>query len=197
MGTGLLANETPLEYFHERVEQALEHQRVETSAFARHYLVDLLARCLRADALPLVEPGFEEMPLAFLYLRALQAAARERARRLREMGDAALFVSGFFAESVIGKVGDLHYYRQLGGDAYARLGRERSWLGADVFSELAARFQVFADVLAEVSESTRLTSPRAVLDLYQRWLQTRSRRAARLLAEQGIAPMEPGEGPVH
>jgi hypothetical protein len=194
MGITLLREDTALEFFREQVTRAMEHQRVETSAFAQHYLADLLTRCLRADALPAAEPGFDEMPLAMLYLRALQLAARERTRRLREMGDIALFVSGFFADSVIEKVGDLHYYRQLGGDAYARLGRERSWLGADVFSELAARFQVFADVLAEVSEASRLTSSRSVLGLYERWLQTGSRRAARLLEEHGITPVDPGEG---
>jgi hypothetical protein len=197
MGTRLLRDETPLEYFREQVAQAMERQKVETSAFTQHYLVDLLTRCLRTDARPAPESGFEEMPLALLYLRALEAAAHERARRLREMGDTALFVSGFFADSVLEKVGDLRYYRTLGGDAYARLGRERSWLGADVFSELAVRFHIFADVLAEVAESARLTSSRSVLDLYQRWVQTGSRRAARLLQEQGIAPVDPGEGRVH
>jgi hypothetical protein len=30
-----------------------------------------------------------------------------------------------------------------------------------------------------------------VLVLYERWLQTRSRRAAALLAEQGITPVAP------
>jgi hypothetical protein len=126
------------------------------------------------------------MPLALLYLRALQAAARERARRLREMGDIALFVSGFFADSVVEKVVDLSYYRRLGGDAYARLGRERSWLGAVVFSELAGRFQVVADVLAEVSETSRLTSSRSVLIPMSAGSRPKPRGPA--AGEQGITP---------
>jgi len=36
-----------------------------------------------------------------------------------------------------------------------------------------------------------------VLRLYERWLQTGSRRAARLLEEHGISPVDPGEGQVH
>jgi hypothetical protein len=55
----------------------------------------------------------------------------------------------------------------------------------------------FADVLQEVAETTRLTSPRSLVKLYERWLQTKSRRAAALLAAQGIAPQEPVEGLVH
>ncbi len=197
MAGRLLQEQAPLEFFRERVVLAMERQKVETSAFVQHYVVDLLGRCVRADALPGTEPGFDDMPLALLYLRALQAAPHERARRLREMGDTALFLSGFFGDALLEKVGDLRYYRRLGGDAYARLGRERSWSGAAVFSELAARFHELAEVLTEVSESTRLTNSRSVLRLYQRWAQTGSRRAARLLQEQGITPVDPGEGRAH
>ena len=109
MSPTMLDGPTPLEFFGEQVRKAIEHQRLETSAFATHYLVDLLTRSIRADALPAAEPGFDDVPLALLYLRALRAATHERARRLREMGDTALFVSGFFADSLVEKVADLRY----------------------------------------------------------------------------------------
>ena len=194
MTSRLLEEPAPVEFFRERVAEAMDHQRIEASAFAQCYVVDLLARCLRADALPAAAPGFDEPPLALLYLRALRAASHERARRLRETGDLALFVSGFFGDSLVERESDLRYYRRLGGDAYARLGRERHWLGADVFSELAARFRDLADVLYEVSEATRFSSSRSVVRLYQRWAQTGSRRAARLLQQRGITPMPRGQG---
>jgi hypothetical protein len=197
MNRGLLDEQTALGYFREQVEKAVEHQKLETSAFAAGYLVDLLARCVRADALPKPEAGFDDVPLALLYLRALQGASHERRRRLREMGDTALFVSGFFGDSRAEADADLRYYRRLGGEAYARLGRERSWLGADVFSELAVRFQGFADVLAEVSESSGLGSAPSLVRLYERWAKTGSRRAATLLQQHGITPVDPGEGRVH
>jgi hypothetical protein len=197
MANRVREDEAPLEFFREQVAQAMEHQKVETSAFVQHYVVDLLGRRVRADAPPANEPGHDAMPLALLYLRALQAASHERARLLREMGDTALFLSGFFGDALVEKIGDLRYYRRLGGDAYARLGRERTWLGSDVFSELAARFQELADVLSEVAETSRLTSSRSVLRLYERWSQTGSRRAARLLEEHGITPVGPGDGRAH
>jgi hypothetical protein len=194
MGSGLLDEQTPLEYFRERVVVAVEHQKLEVSELAQYYLVDLLARCVRADALLSAdEPGADEMPLAMLYLKALEASAAERPRLLRAMGDTALFVSGVFASSLVDRVGDLRYYRVLGGDAYARLGRERRPT-ATVFAELAARFQDLADVLSEVSEASRLASPLSVLRLYQRYLQTGSRRAAPLLGQLGVTPMNPGPG---
>jgi hypothetical protein len=200
VGTRLVHGQTPVEYFREQVGRAMEHQRVSTSALTEYYLVNLLASCVRAESLPAPEPGFEETPLALLYIRALRASHYERARLLRGTGDTALFLSGFFAESLSEKAVDIRYYQALGGSAYAHLSREHeqgSGIGPSVFAELADRFNAFADVLAEVSEASRLTSSLSLLRLYERWLRSGSRRAAQLLAEQGITPVDPGEGRVH
>lgn len=191
----LVRDASPLEFFKEQVDLAMEHQRVATSAFTEYYLVDLLARAVDASPLPAREPGYDETPLALLYVRALRAQRQERNRLLRQLGDTTLFVSGFFSESLARRLVDLDYYRSLGGAAYARLGDELDpTLGGGVFAELSERFMEFADVLQEVSESTRLGSPQSVVRLYERWLQTGSRRAANLLQEQGINPVAGGEG---
>ena len=193
----LVRDLSPMEFFREQLEKAMEHQRVSTSAFTEHYLVNLLSGAVRAERAPgMAEEG--EMPLALLYVRAAEASHLERARLLRQAGDTALFVSGFFADSVSRTLVDLAYYRALGGHAYARLSREdaRLGVGPSIFSELAARFTEFADLLAEVSEQSRLSTNNDIVRLYERWLQTGSRRAAVLLAERGIAPLPPSEGPV-
>jgi hypothetical protein len=190
-----LVRETPMEFFRAQLEKAMDHQKVSTSAFTEYYLVNLLAACVNGELLPPAEAGYEETPLALLYVRALTASRFERARLLRTTGDHALFVSGFFSDSLSRKLVDLDYYRAMGGRAYSRLSREEDAAGFhEVFSELAERFMLFADLLSEVSEATRLTDNRSVLRLYERWLQTGSRRAAVLLAERGIAPVDPGEG---
>jgi hypothetical protein len=191
----LVRDETPMEFFREQLEKAMEHQRVSTSAFTEYYLVNLLSACVHGD-LPPSEPGFDETPLAVLYIRAVQSSRAERTRLLRAMGDTALFVSGFFTDSLSRGLVDLGYYKAMGGQAYARLSREDSALGvgATVFSELSGRFCEFADVLAEVSEASHLSTNQSVVRLYERWVQTGSRRAATLLAERGIAPVLPGDG---
>jgi len=191
----LVREQTPLEFFKEQLEKAMEHQKISTSAFTEYYLVTLLAACVRGGTVPGAEPGLEETPLALLYVRAVQASRYERARLLRAMGDSALFISGFFADSLSGKLVDLQYYRAMGGHAYACLSREDELLafGPEVFSELAGRFTEFADLLAEVSEISRLTSSASILRLYERWIQTGSRRAAALLAERGLAPVPSGD----
>ena len=150
---------------------------------------------MAGDLLPEPDSGYDETPLALLYVRALTASRFERARLLRTTGDRALFVTGFFSDSLSRKLVDLDYYRAMGGRAYSVLSRQEDDLGGlhDVFSELADRFMQFADLFSEVSETTRLTDNRSVLRLYERWLQTRSKRAAVLLAERGITPVDPGE----
>jgi hypothetical protein len=194
MAEELVREQAPALFFRDQLITAMEHQRVSTSAFTECYLVNLLAAFARGERLPGREPGFDETPLALLYARALHAARFERTVLLRAAADTALFVSGFFAESLRGGRGGIRYYASLGGRAYAHLGREHERedpSGTCVFNELASRFLQFVDVLTEVSEKTRLSTPLSVVRLYERWLETGSARAGALLAEQGIAPVLP------
>jgi hypothetical protein len=191
----LVQDETPVEFFKEQLGRAMEHQKVSTSSFVAYYLVNLLTRCVGGE-LPPPEPGYDETPLALLYVRAAQAARHERARLLRTLGDTALFRSGFFPDAFTRGDGDLDYYRSMGGFAYARLSHDEDprVFGAEVFGELSDRFVEFSDLLAEVAEASRLHSNASIVKLYERWVQTGSRRAATLLAERGIAPVLPTGG---
>ncbi len=196
----LVREETAALFFRDQLVTALEHQKVSTSQFTESYLVHLLAAFARGEGLPSREPGFDETPLALMYVRALQASRFERVVLLRATADTALFVSGFFADSLPGGSGDLRYYASLGGRAYAFLGREHKTedpAGTGVFNELSGRFLSFVDVLAEVAEKTRLTSPLSVVRLYERWAETGSPRAAALLAELGITPVASTGGARH
>ena len=187
----IIRDETAVAFFHGQLLEAMKHQQVSTSAFTECYLVNLLTAFVRGERLPAREPGFDETPLALLYARALESTGRERARLLRATADTALFVSGFFGDSLARGGSDLRYYAMLGGRAYARLGHDHereTTITTGVFSELARRFREFVDLLAEVSEKTMLTGPASLVRLYERWRETGSRRAAVLLARQGITP---------
>jgi hypothetical protein len=200
MPEGLVREETAALFFRDQLITAMDHQKVATSAFTECYLVHLLAGFALGERLPGREPGFDETPLAILYARALQASRFERTVLLRATADTALFVSGFFAESLPGGSGDIRYYASLGGRAYTHLGQEHrpeDPTGGSVFDELAGRFLRFVDVLAEVAEKTRLRTPDSVIRLYERWAATGSPRAATLLAEQGITPVAPSGNARH
>ena len=182
---------TAVAFFHDQLLAAMQNQRVSTSAFTECYLVNLLAAFVQGDRMPGREPGFDETPLAILYTRALEATGQERSALLRLTADTALFVSGFFGDSLARGGADLRYYAALGGGAYARLGRvheRKGRLSTGVFTELAERFREFVDILAEISERTMVTTPKSLVKMYERWLESGSPRAAAVLAEQGITP---------
>jgi hypothetical protein len=196
----VVSGNTPALFFRDQLLTAMEHQRISTSTFTECYLVNLLAAFASGERLPGREPGFDETPLALLYARALGAARFERAVLLRATGDTALFVCGFFTESLRGGPADVRYYASLGGGAYARLRHEHERedpKGASVFDELSGRFLEFVDVLGEIAEKTRMTTSLSVVRLYERWLATGSDRAAALLARQGISPALPSGSARH
>ena len=58
MAGKLVREETPMEFFREQLERAMEHQKVSTSAFTEFYLVNLLVSCVRGEEVaPWTETG--------------------------------------------------------------------------------------------------------------------------------------------
>jgi hypothetical protein len=121
-------------------------------------------------------------------------SAAQRNFVLQRIGDVALFMAGFFADSLAHKLVDLDYYIYMGGSAYGSLsdevrGTTRGRALACVYAELAAKFQIVVDVLNDVRDSTRQSSDIDLLRTYEVWLKTGSRRAAALLRQNGVVPM--------
>lgn len=170
-------------FFRDEVDKAFRDEGLEPDQLTEHYLVHLLAGYA---AQPI-----EDRPLALRLLEAIGASPRERRTTLREIGDTALFISGFWGDSLGSKLVDVDYYIDLGGTAYGELARSSvTGVGepfGPVFGELAANFTRFVEVLMTISHRTyRARRERNVLRLYERWLQTRSGWAARRLAEEGV-----------
>ena len=125
-------------------------------------------------------------PLALILLRALQSDRRTRAASLRRLGDTALFVSGFFGDSLARTHVDVGYYISMGERAYGTLAETERGLD-DLFGELASRFGQFVDLFAEIAELSDLRSNRGLIRLYERFLQTRDERVAQRLRDRGVA----------
>ena len=186
MGERLVHHETPMEYFKDLVESAIERQGVLSSEEATFYLVNLLAGFVSPEP-----PGGRSLldePLAVRLARALQTGGVQQREGLRRVGDLSLFISGFFADSLSRKLVDVDYYITLGGYAYGSLGRRDEDACADIFAELAEKFVTYVDVVAEVSERSAVSSNAELLRLYEKWLRTGSRRNGELLVERGIVP---------
>ena len=183
MGTRMVREQTPAEYFKELIDQALVRQRLQAGDLTAYYLVNLLCQFVRLD-----REQEADLPLALRLARALDAGGIEKRARLRSLGDFSLFVAGFFSESLNRRVVDVDYYVSMGEYAYGSLSQADQDAFTEVFSDLATRFVGFADVLSEVSERSALQTSTETLRLYEKWLRTGSTRDGQRLIERGILP---------
>jgi hypothetical protein len=204
MSDRILVGKSAQEWFREMVGDALLHRHLKIQEVTEFYLVNLLASFLEKDRLFVEEPDgtVRSEPLALILLEALGSARPARARALRRLGDTALFVSGFFGDSLARSTVDVDYYIAMGERAYGTLaGTERGAGQGDLYGELSERFGVFVDLFAEIAELSNLRSNRGLLRLYERFLTTRSQRVAELLRERGVAlfagPGAPPKGMKH
>ncbi|MCC6137493.1 MAG: hypothetical protein IT287_02595 [Bdellovibrionaceae bacterium] len=180
-------------YFFSSLQQALFARRIETLPAVEIYLVDVLEKFLLTDKL------YDESnssgkktreTLAEMMLRASAATPRQRADLLRKLGDSALYISGFFGQSLQRKIVDIDYYINMGTTAYSSLAKE---IDEDTFSqaytEISNRFTDFVDVFTLMSQGTR--NPKNGPDLF-RQMEVLSKTGSPLileqLSEQGIFP---------
>jgi hypothetical protein len=185
MAGGLFRRESALEFFKEQVEGAMTRQHLQTSEWTAYYVVRLLAGYVAAGR---ENAAFDRQPLGLRLAHALQSEGAAQREGLRSVGDASLFVAGFFSDSLHRRLIDSDYYIAVGANAYGRLAGDDQDAFADVFGEMADKFVPLVDVLAEISDRASLSSNRELLRLYDRWLRTGSRRDGSLLAERGLLP---------
>jgi hypothetical protein len=185
MAEPLVHAQSPVEFFKEQVEAACERQHLRPQPLTAYYVVSLLAEFTHCS-----EAASQEA-LGLKLLRALDSGGTRQRTGLKQVGDASLFISGFFSDSLRRRLVDVDYYVSLGGYAY------RSLVAADntlspIFAELSEKFVAFVDVLSDVSARTSLTNDADVLRLYEKWVRTGSRRNSELLVEMGIVPVAGG-----
>lgn len=186
MADDLLCRESPMSFFKAQVEDALERQRVTTSEWTAYYVVNLLTAFVEAR-----HPAAQavEEPLGPRLMRALHAAGPEQREELRRVGDASLFLVGFFSDRVRRRLADVDYYISLGGSAYGRLAEDDDEAFAEVFGEMSEKFVPLTDVLADISERGTITPNRDLLRIYDRWQRSGSERDEGLLMNQGLLPV--------
>lgn len=179
------------EFFRDHVTEAMRSLEVRTEQATEHYLVNLLAGFTVSDRI-------QEMTTPFVELlgRAVAVNGAERLYRMRNLGDAALFVSGFLSDSCDRRGVTQPYVHAIGARAYGEVGRAgRAAPPSDgpdqtqVFVELANRFAAFARVLDEVREQTALCTDGEILRIYERWSATRSPELFRRLSRRGVGPV--------
>ncbi|HEX6930479.1 MAG TPA: hypothetical protein VF267_14585 [Gammaproteobacteria bacterium] len=186
------------DYFRESLARATKARSVTAGEATQYYVVHLLVGFARVENLfeqtrQGTGSSFELRPLAMMLADAFETqAGPERNLQLRRLGDVALFISGFFGESLERRPVDIDYYSRMGEAAYSTLlhspASRRDEALADVYSELSENFLTFVDALADIAQEARVFNERDILRLYDVWLRTGSERAAEILQRLGIEP---------
>ncbi|HNP62290.1 MAG TPA: hypothetical protein PKH39_00060 [Woeseiaceae bacterium] len=182
------------DFFRESINTAIDNQNVDVNPHTSHYVVNLLTLFARSENF--YDESDEHCgvrPLALMMADAADADSQEkRSSSLQRIGDVALFTAGFFADSLAYRPVDIDYYVRMGGSAYGSLsdeikGTTRGMALVDVFREMARKFQSLVDVLNEVREGAWGSGD--VVRVYEIWRKTGSRRAAKILEQNGVVPI--------
>lgn len=199
MSRGAIARADNLfDFFLVSIDEAASRRSSPVSEEGRFYLTQLLVERGRVREGPVDEPD----TLAELYERAQHGPSSHRLSAWRELADRALYVTGFFRQSLSRRLVSLEYYFQMGSAAYHRLSRlvcgPRSEVrGLDeVWAELGHKFEDASDLLLDVHEDLRaseVATDQDVLRLYEAWLETGSPRLLARLQALGVAPTRPRE----
>ncbi len=178
------------DFFVEAVESAFVERRFSTFPSARSYLVKLLEYYVPAGNLfdEVDEQGRRSRStLAETFLKAMNAEPNQRAGMLKKMADRALYITGFFSDSLQRKVVDIDYYAEMGVSAYGVLAdHSREDTTAKVYREYAAKFVAFSEILATISAQARIQDEANIMRLYETYAKTGSDFARERLLERGL-----------
>jgi hypothetical protein len=178
-------------FFYKELNGILGQQHLVVRQQTLDYMVNLLTLFARSEEFFDTTPdGLRLKSLAEMLSETLELETEaKRNAILQRLGDISLFVAGFLSRGFSHSEIDVDYHIAMGGRAYDTLARSqpgRQGNLAQVFSELAGKFQPLVDVLNELSDAAYTYSHRDILRLYETWLKTGSRRSRRLLMELGI-----------
>lgn len=185
---------TPEEHFSEVVKEACQNRQIKAQPAVEVYLVQLLQYYLDSKNLyrASLDDGQEKPPDTFaeMYLQAINAESIKRKELMRILADRALYLTGFFGDSLQRKTVDIEYFAEIGSAAYSNL---HAWTKEDglsyVYKTFSKRFMDFVEVLSYISEKSLVQSDQNVLRLYDRYLRTGSELAREKLNELGVVTL--------
>ena len=187
---------SPDQHFAEVLQEAYIERKLKADPHVDIYLIQLLKHYLDSKNLfqPFQEDSLEKPPqtLAEMYMLGMNAPAPKNREMMKILADRALYMSGFFGDSLQRKLIDVDYYMEMGSAAYTNLSR---WTKEDqvshtykIFSE---KFSDFVDVLSYVSEKSAIQGDQNILRLYERYVRTGSEIARDRLNELGVVTIPP------
>lgn len=172
----LILNSTSVAQWYTLVNEAQENIGNRLNIDLESYLVFMLQRFTN-------RPELTQSILSLDYLESLESTGRQRADKLRDVGDKCILFTGFFPELAGRRHVTVSYFVELGRRAYSYLSSQ-SILGlstAELYELLQVHFIKLVDLLLSIRE---LNGEKQVLTLLQAedlWRNTGSKYAYKIL----------------
>lgn len=165
-------------WFLEELLEINNRQKSNVSENCIGYLSDLLIESLRKEFL------FKKNKYLFdMYIEANSAQdEKNKADKLRFLGDYSLVISGYFTESIKDNIG-IQYYISMGSAAY---NQTAAILNEEPFEELAVKYIKCLNILNELSAKTLNKDNQDILRLYSFWKVTKNPFTKKKLLKLGM-----------
>ena len=188
---------SPQEFFHGKITAASRQLNVKLDDHVEFYLVNLLSNFVTTSSFNGDGEDADDIlstPLVFMLKRAVEAPPGKQPQLYRRLGDASLYVTGFFQDYFNRKTFDINYYVTMGSSAYEQASTlSRASIRDDgipeILESLSRNFLQVVDIMAQASDSTAMRQDSNILALYDRWNRSGSERLRGLLEENGISPI--------
>ena len=177
-------------YFYTSVEEAFQERNVEAIPHVKTYLAEILKHYLITKNLyDEIDPSgkMTRKTMAEMLLIAGQSKQQERFELLKRLGDSALYISGFFSDSLQRKIIDVDYYVDMGKMAFESLSKDvEEHTFAHLYMQLSEKFLILVDILSLISQKSKMTDDENILRMMDVYAKTGSSRLEESLAEKGI-----------
>lgn len=182
---------SPEQHFTELLKEACAYRKFKILPSNETYILNLLNHYIDSRNLftPFVGENVEKAPETFaeLYLTALSSDEPKNREYMKICADKALYLSGFFGDSLHKKSVDIEYYMGIGASAYSNLAAwTKEETTANVYNTFSKKFIDFAELLNYISDKSALQSEQNILKLYERYIKTGSELARDKLTELGV-----------
>jgi hypothetical protein len=179
------------EYFNELLEDVLKvNEGFDLHPFSKLYLSELLTNFVHVDSLfEKSEDGkVVSKMLSEQFFESQNLDTATKIQKLKKLAETTLYVSGFFAASLNRKLINQSYYIQVGAMVYANLSNVvEPKPKSNLYSHVANHFLNYADLLTEVSQKANIQKSNDVLEMFDRYMDSGSAWAEKLLIQNGIA----------
>ena len=177
-------------FFHQHVDESVERRRIALSDYGRIYLAKMLSDYAHSDKLfrsyqfdKITGEGL--VPITFQYLSSFNLPYSLKSRKLKELADDCLFLTGFFYDFLRkGGIGQIKYHYALGSSAYHSLGnlsaRKEKTMSA-LFFELSDKFIDLSIIIGDLHLPS--LKGESLKETYLKWEKTRDPRYLSLLID--------------